>query len=203
MEPNLPDEIVEKLQTLDYFKYVPKEQLEDVKNKVKKSIGEKKLDAYVDPQLESLYKDLIDLSYDGTRRFYSADAEEIGEGSLQMDLIDKIKALNLFQIESIPEPIAEESEGAADTVVSLIIADETFILWDGSRTADSFERGLEITTQFCKFMNDYCSKNQKLPRFYIQYGGGNDQRVVILTEEIYSYMLTLHLDNNWLPVVVS
>lgn len=196
------EEIITRLAELGYFRYVPESQRDDVIKRVQTNYAKHNtLSASVDPELEDLYKDLIDICNDGTRRFYLADAEDVGEGDLG-STIKRIHGAGIFQIEELPVPIVEEHQGSQDTMVTLTVSDSRHTLWNGTRTADSFTRGVEIASAFCKAMNEYCLKHQKSCRFSLQYGGSNDQHVVILTDELFSYMNSLGLKKDWLPKVI-
>ncbi len=182
--------IIHTLDSLGYFNLTPLEELDSLKTDL--------IETY-----ESLNlfegKRFYDSSKYVDHRFYWLDGEELFEDGGIINYLNEIKptfdklGLNLeFKNDSIA--IAK-----SNLVHSIVINDSNYLAFNGKMDYSSW--GV-ATYNFAKIINNIFERQGSSERIYL-ISGGNDGRMVILTNEMHSYLKSVYQIDDEFPMEVD
>jgi hypothetical protein len=163
-------ETLQRLIGMGYFKFVPNHEREAVRQQVLSCMRDGYFESYMD-----------DKGVATDRRSYAVDNEELAEGSA---------GTYLLQMRDV---LAQEGV-LLGSVVDDVQRDHYDVLVNGERFGiykSAFGSSWFTTPRrFLEFVNDLLQRAGSKERLF-GIGGGNDGRVILLTEEMHQYVRTL------------
>jgi hypothetical protein len=174
---------VDRLIELGYLKYVAPAE--------KPSIREELIDALRRGYLDSAW-DKNCVSRD--RRSYFADSEDLAEGCLGKCLL---AMEGVLQREGVQLLAVED--GVQDWSYDVIVNGHRHCIYDDEIMEHGNTWGVS-TKRFLEIVNGLLEEAGSKERLYAIYGG-NEGRVILLTEEMYQFLHSpdLNIDAKWMP----
>lgn len=178
-----PEAIVDRLIEMGYLKYVSDARKDEVRGQLIETMRQNFLDS-----------DWDDKCISADKRTYGADSEELAEGRIGEFILEMKEVLERegVRLGDVQDEYGDEQynvviNGTRHLIRTQDVAESTDI-W-----ASALKRHLEIVNELLKTANSR-------ERLYAIYGG-NDGRVILLTEEMNEYLHSLgdRIDRRWMP----
>jgi hypothetical protein len=183
--PALPqaeaEQVVDRLIGMGYLKFVPESKRPDVRRQLIESAGKRYLDADWDD--ECVAADL---------RGYPADNEDLAEGQVGATIL-------------LMKPVLEKEGVKLDSVVDefgdekyeVVINGKSHLICEGDGGKDSSTVALKRLLEITNGLLEAAGSPERLFSIY----GGNDGRVMLLTEEMQDYIESIGdvMDYKWMP----
>jgi hypothetical protein len=177
------EEAVDQLIGMGYLKYTPESEHGAARREM----------------MDSLSRGYLDTKWDSTcvsrdRRSYSADSEDLAEGQIR-ELLRSMK--EVLQAEGVRlDAVKDHFE---EDRYELLINGRPYSIYD-SRIADLAGSWDIATRRTLEIVNELLIAAGSCERLYGIYGG-NDGRVILLTEEMHNLLKApdLKIDPRWLP----
>ncbi|MBL1281607.1 MAG: hypothetical protein COA33_015125 [Fluviicola sp.] len=182
--------IIQSLDSLGYFNLTPNEELDSLKSDIIKTYESSGLF-----EGKRFYDSIRYVDF----RFYWLDSEKLFEGGGLISYLHEIKPtfdklnLNLdFKSDST-------QMNKSKFVHTIVINECTYYAFNEEINYSSW--GI-ATYNFAKIINDVFEKQNSNERVYL-ISGGNDGRMVILTDEIYSYLKSVYQIDDEFPLKID
>lgn len=186
-----PNEFVNKLTVLGYFKYADKENVERLKNNL--------IENY-DPgnELVSLWDDKTGAPLD--YRYYWCDGETVFEQGGFTALLEQVKpTFDKIGLKINVTDHFEEWDTKNEWLNHRITINGTeYVIFKNFR---GYGWG-EAAARFAQIINQEAEK-QSIPEKVYLASGGNDGRLIFLTTEQYDYIYSIYINKLWKPLEVS
>jgi len=173
--------VVDRLEQMGYLKFVAEPQKAEVRRQLVETVTKRYLDADWDD--ECIAADL---------RGYPADNEDLAEGQVGATIL-------------LMKSVLEKEGVKLDTVVDdfgdekyeVVINGQRHLIYDGDGGNDSWTVALKRLLEITNGLLEQAGSAERLYAIY----GGNDGRVVLLTEEMMDYIESIGdvLDHDWMP----
>jgi hypothetical protein len=174
---------VDRLIELGYLKYVAPAEKPSIRQELLSTLRQGYLDSAWDRQC---------ISRD--RRSYPADSEELAEGRMGDFLLSMKAVLQTVgvQLESIEDDVDDQH-------YDLLVNGERHAVYDADVLANAWI-WVVATKRFLEIVNELLKRVGSKERLYGIYGG-NDGRVILLTDEMYELLHApdLKIDPGWMP----
>jgi hypothetical protein len=174
---------VQRLIELGYLKYVPRAEIAATREELIGTLRRGYLDSEWDEECVSR-----------DRRSYPADSEELAEGGMG-EFLSLMK--DVLQAEGVR--LASVEDDVDDEHYDLLVNGKRHPIYDANLLENGLIWGV-ATKRFLEIVNDLLKRAGSKERLYGIYGG-NDGRVVLLTQEMYDLLHSpdLKIDPGWMP----
>ncbi len=184
-------DFVAELEKLGYYKYADKKNIESLKNEL--------IENY-DPtnELVSIWNDDTGVPLD--YRYYWCDGETVYEHGGFTEMLEQVKPT--FDKIGLKIKVTQHFEGWDDKnewLNHLITINGTeYVIFKNFK-----ETGWgEAVMRFAEIINAEAEKQSINERIFLV-SGGNDGRLIFLTDELYKYIYSVYKNNEWKPLEVS
>lgn len=186
------NKILEKLDQLNYFKYVDKQSLERTKQKLSESLKQGELHAY-DNIEQNDYQSL-------EKRIYGADGQDLYDGFMHKVILNMKEVLSKVGLSIIT---ASDEYSDDDLSHYLIINDKKYEVYRIDEKNDSYQGETYYwtlaTKRLLEIINQLLENTDSKERLYYLLSGYGGM-VILLTRELFEYIITLPLDPLWIPI---
>ena len=183
--PALPqpeaEQVVDRLIDMGYLKFVSDSKRADVRRQLIEAATKRYLDSDWDDECVA-----------GDMRSYPADREDLAEGQVGATIL-------------LMQPVLEREGVKLDRVVDdfgderyeVVINGQQHLIYDGDGGEDSWSLALKRLVEIVDGLLETAGSSERLFAVY----GGNDGRVILLTEEMQDYIESIGdvMDPKWMP----
>ena len=184
-------EFVAELEKLGYYKYADKKNIDSLKNDL--------IENY-DPtnELVSIWDDATGVPLD--YRYYWCDGESVYEEGGFTELLEQVKPT--FDKIGLKINVTDHFEEWDDKYKWLnhriTINGTEYVIFKNFK---NYGWG-EAVMRFAQIINQE-AKNQRIKEKVYLASGGNDGRLIFLTEELYDYIYSVYTNEQWKPLEVN
>ncbi|WCM41035.1 hypothetical protein MG290_08685 [Flavobacterium sp. CBA20B-1] len=183
-------EFVAKLEKLGYYKYAEENNIDHLKTDLIENF---------DPnnELVTIWDNETGVPLD--YRYYSCDGEAVYEEGGFTDLLEHVRpTFDKIGLKiNVTDHIEEWNDEKKWLNHRITINESEYIIFKNFR---GYGWG-EAVMQFAQIVNEEAEKQGINERLYLV-GGGNDGRLIFLTNELYDYIYSVYTNTHWKPLKV-